>query len=86
MKRRGSSGWKYVVLALCILAGAAGLIVLAMRWNGTDDNVIGNPQSRGLPTWFIVPREFRLAVLDELSAWFLRRLYWHVSSSLTPWH
>jgi hypothetical protein len=59
--------------------------VLAMRWNGTDDNVIGNPQSRGLPTWFIVPREFRLAVLDELSAWFLRRLYWHVSSSLTPW-
>jgi hypothetical protein len=41
--------------------------VLAMRWNGTDNNVIGNPQSRGLPTWFIVPSEFRLAVLDELT-------------------
>lgn len=41
--------------------------VLAMRWNGTDDNTIGNPQSRGLPTWFILPREFRLPVLDELT-------------------
>ena len=26
-----------------------------MRWNGSDQNPIGNPQSRGLPTWFIVP-------------------------------
>lgn len=41
--------------------------VLAMRWNGTDNNVIGNPQSRGLPTWFVVPSEFRLAVLHELT-------------------
>jgi hypothetical protein len=40
--------------------------VLAMRWNGTDGNVIGNPQSRGLPIWFIVPNEFRVAVLEEL--------------------
>jgi len=31
---------------------------LAMRWNGTDENPIGNPQSRGLPTWFVVPDEF----------------------------
>lgn len=29
--------------------------VLAMRWNGQPDNPIGNPQSRGLPTWFILP-------------------------------
>ena len=30
--------------------------VLAMRWNGTaKDNDIGHPQSRGLPTWFILP-------------------------------
>jgi hypothetical protein len=30
--------------------------VLGMRWNGdNDDNPIGNPQSRGIPTWFIVP-------------------------------
>lgn len=31
--------------------------VIAMRWNGTDDNPVGHPQSRGLPTWFIIDRE-----------------------------
>ncbi len=35
-----------------------GEMVLAMRWNGNDDNPIGNPQSRGLPTWFIVPKKY----------------------------
>jgi hypothetical protein len=40
--------------------------VVAMRWNGSDSNPIGNPQSRGLPTWFIVPQEFRTAILNEL--------------------
>jgi hypothetical protein len=40
--------------------------VLAMRWNGNDDNPIGNPQSRGLPTWFIVPDDFRPAILARL--------------------
>lgn len=30
--------------------------VLASRWNGTDgDTGIGNPQSRGIPTWYILP-------------------------------
>jgi len=30
--------------------------VLAMRWNGSSkDNGVGHPQSRGLPTWFILP-------------------------------
>jgi hypothetical protein len=29
---------------------------LAMRWNGNEgDNGVGHPQSRGLPTWFIIP-------------------------------
>jgi hypothetical protein len=32
--------------------------VLAMRWNGDAENPIGNPQSRGLPTWFIVPDRY----------------------------
>lgn len=43
--------------------------VLAMRWNGSDENPIGNPQSRGLPTWFILPRgkytEMVIATLSE---------------------
>lgn len=30
--------------------------VLAARWNGSDaDDGIGNPQSRGIPTWFVLP-------------------------------
>lgn len=38
---------------------------LAMRWNGTADARIGNPQSRGLPTWFVIPDEFRESVLEN---------------------
>jgi hypothetical protein len=34
---------------------------IGIRWNGSDqESGIGNPQSRGRPTWFVVP--------DELSA------------------
>jgi hypothetical protein len=31
--------------------------VFAMRWNGSSKETrgVGNPQSRGLPTWFILP-------------------------------
>lgn len=29
---------------------------LAVRWNGSSgDSGVGNPQSRGIPTWFILP-------------------------------
>lgn len=43
--------------------------VLAMRWNGdNDDNPIGNPQSRGLPTWFIVPDDYVEPILGTLRA------------------
>jgi hypothetical protein len=31
------------------------LPVLGIRWNGEEDSPIGTPQSRGLPTWFIMP-------------------------------
>ena len=38
--------------------------VLAMRWNGGKDSPIGNPQSRGLPTWFIVPDQHVRQILE----------------------
>lgn len=41
--------------------------VLAMRWNGDSENPIGNPQSRGLPTWFIFPDGYVEAILGILS-------------------
>jgi hypothetical protein len=38
--------------------------VLAMRWNGHKGSRLGNPQSRGLPTWFIVPDEHVRQILE----------------------
>lgn len=35
---------------------------LAIRWNGGGDAEIGNPQSRGNPTWFIVPPDLEDAI------------------------
>jgi len=42
-----------------------GDVVLAMRWNGDGANRNGNPQSRGLPTWFIVPEKFYDGILQN---------------------
>ena len=39
--------------------------VLALRWNGDQNNTIGNPQSRGIPTWFIIPDKFNEAILTS---------------------
>lgn len=36
---------------------------IGFRWNGTDDNPIGNPQSRGLPTWTILDKRLHASVL-----------------------
>jgi len=39
--------------------------VMAMRWNGGSANgipSIGNPCSRGYPTWFVVPDEVGSAI------------------------
>src|ERR1700730_5752795 len=41
--------------------------VLAMRWNGNVKNPIGNPQSRGLATWFIIPDEYMEPLLETFS-------------------
>jgi hypothetical protein len=38
--------------------------VLAMRWNGNKENPLGNPQSRGLATWFIVPEQHWKQILE----------------------
>lgn len=40
---------------------------LAARWNGATATDIGNPQSRGLPTWFILPPRYNAAVLSSFS-------------------
>lgn len=47
----GAGGW---ALASMLWEGKP---VLGMRWNGDEKNPIGNPQSRGIPTWFVLPDE-----------------------------
>jgi len=37
------------------------------RWNGSDGNV-GNPQSRGVPTWFVLPGPLAEAALKATRA------------------
>lgn len=42
--------------------------VIAMRWNGTheDHKSLGNPQSSGNPTWFILPKEFGVVIVKDI--------------------
>jgi hypothetical protein len=40
---------------------------LAMRWNGADgDQFIGNPQSRGHATWFVIPDDLAGAIRKQI--------------------
>lgn len=39
--------------------------VIGIRWNGFDENDEGFPNSRGWPTWFILPKEVALAYVIE---------------------
>lgn len=36
---------------------------LAARWNGRDGKPAGNPQSRGIATWFVLPPEFEKPIM-----------------------
>lgn len=39
---------------------------VAIRWNGrASDDKVGNPQSRGLPTWFVLPEEIAEFIVER---------------------
>ena len=39
---------------------------IGVRWNGSEEeHGIGNPQSRGKPTWFVVPDQLSAFVREE---------------------
>lgn len=40
--------------------------VLAMRWNGEDDNDAGYPKTFGHPMWFIIDGELNLTFVRSL--------------------
>ena len=39
---------------------------LGIRWNGKAGAEVGNPQSRGRPTWFVLPPEIENAVRQAI--------------------
>jgi len=43
--------------------------VIAIRWNGTNEEgkSLGNPQSSGHPTWFVLPKAIAIATLRTLA-------------------
>ena len=42
---------------------------IGIRWNGTEGEAgVGSPQSRGHPTWFIVPEELADAVREKVES------------------
>ena len=57
----GNGGWS------AARVGWEGSERVGIRWNGAEHGPgIGNPQSRGNATWFIVPEELERAVLDTV--------------------
>jgi len=47
----GEGGWSLAKLQW------EGKEVMGVRWNGHSENTLGNPQSRGIATWFVLPDE-----------------------------
>ena len=39
---------------------------IGVRWNGDDEQPIGNPQSRGLPTWTMLDGDLYLPIMHDL--------------------
>lgn len=39
---------------------------IGFRWNGTEINELGNPQSRGLPTWTMLDPEIHKQIIEQL--------------------
>ena len=57
----GNGGWSVASV------GWEGSERVGIRWYGAEDGPgIGNPQSRGNATWFILPEELEKAILDKV--------------------
>jgi hypothetical protein len=57
----GPDGWSVARLEF------DGKECLGIRWNGgVQEQGIGNPQSRGKPTWFVIPSDLTDVVLEKI--------------------
>ncbi len=61
-----------------------GDFAVGIRWNGKLGEGVGSPQSRGLPTWFILPRPFVQDVLDIFYRILAARLFTGRVAIATP--
>jgi hypothetical protein len=43
--------------SICHMTWEDGKSRMGIRWNGNEKGPVGNPQSRGIPTWFILPEK-----------------------------
>ena len=41
---------------------------LAMRWNAYKGRPVGHPHTRGLPTWFVIPKQIEDSIISTLSS------------------
>jgi hypothetical protein len=48
------------------LANWDGSPCIVFRWNGSNEQPIGNPQSRGLPTWVVLDNQLNVSIIDLL--------------------
>ena len=60
MCNTGPGGWSVARI------GWGDSTAIGMRWNGDEGPGIGNPQSRGNATWFILPDIFEDVVLEKI--------------------
>jgi len=58
---RGGDGWSGWSVAELTWEGEP---AVGIRWN-VGENSVGNPQSRGVPTWFISPSAIAHLVLNQ---------------------
>jgi hypothetical protein len=42
-----------------------GKVRVAIRWNGSAKEPIGNPQSRAIPTWLMLPDDYAELLIKE---------------------
>jgi len=50
--------------------------VLACRWNGGDQEPSGHPNSRGIPTWFVIPDRMKNDILKGVFSRAKNERYW----------
>jgi hypothetical protein len=71
-----SERWNLIKVVIDNGAGSAawaiglwdGVPRIAMRWNGSRSRPLGNPTSRGKPTWFMIDEDAHAPMIEHMAA------------------